>query len=84
MNTKARDEIEVQSNVIYEIPCQENCCQKYYGCSEQCVKRRVYQHEYSYDKIETNKHDPAALKHARVHGHTSVSYAHLDVYKRQV
>jgi hypothetical protein len=69
--TKDSDEIELKSNVIYEIPCQENCGKKYYGCSEQYVKRRIYQHKYSCDKIKTNKHDPTALtQHARLHNHT--------------
>ena len=48
-NTKDRDNIEIQSNVVYKIPCQEN-------------------------------HPSKILW---MLGTVSVSYTHLDVYKRQ-
>lgn len=89
-NTKDRDETGNKSNVVYEIPCQENCGKKYYGCSEQYLKRRIYQHKYSCEKIKTNKQDPTALtQHARVYGHTfqfdkaKIIHTEANLFKRQ-
>lgn len=88
--TKDRDETELKSNVIYEIPCQEDCGKRYYGCSEQYMKRRIYQHKYSCDKMKTNKQDPTALtQHARLHNHTfqfhktKIIHTESNHFKRQ-
>lgn len=88
--TKDRDETELKSNVIYEIPCQENCDKRYYGCSEQYIKRRIYQHKYSCDKINISKQDPTALtQHARLHNHTfqfdktKILHTQRNHFKRQ-
>lgn len=62
--TKTKDPTppQMQSNLVYKIPCS-SCPSVYIGNTAQYLKKRLYQHSYDCNKNSQNDHNSALVQH---------------------